>query len=66
MAISNAPPNQQDTTRTLPPIRDSGERPASINDSLPTSNPSGRTVLFVLGGLGLVVLVLVFHSTFGF
>jgi hypothetical protein len=42
-------------------------RPPSINDNLPTGNPSGKTVLIVLGCAVAVVLVLVvFHSTFGF
>jgi len=42
-------------------------RPQSINDNLPSSNASGKTVLIVLGCAILLVLVWVlFHSTFGF
>jgi hypothetical protein len=42
-------------------------RPPSINDSLPSSNPSGKTVLVVLGCAIVVVLAWVFfHSTLGF
>jgi len=41
-------------------------RPQSINDNLPSSNPSGKTVLIVLGCTIVVVLVWVlFYSTFG-
>jgi hypothetical protein len=41
-------------------------RPQSINDNLPSSNPSGKTVLIVLGCAIVVVLVWVlFYSTFG-
>src|SRR6267142_165196 len=40
-----------------------------INDHLPTSSPSGKTVLIIFGGLvgflGLTVLVLEFRATFG-
>jgi hypothetical protein len=38
----------------------------SINDNLPTSNPSLKVVLAVFGCLVLVVLVLTFHSSLGF
>lgn len=38
----------------------------SINDNLPTSNPSLRTVLMVFGCLAVVVLVLTFHTSLGF
>jgi hypothetical protein len=37
----------------------------SINDNLPTSNPSLRTVLVVFGCLAVVVLVLTFHKALG-
>ena len=37
----------------------------SINDSLPTTNPSLRTVLIVLGCLGAAALVLTFHKSLG-
>ena len=39
---------------------------ASINDNLPTSNPSLKTVLAVFGCFVLIVLVLTFHSSLGF
>jgi len=38
----------------------------SINDNLPTSNPSLKTVLAVLGVFVVIVLVLTFHSSLGF
>ena len=42
-------------------------RPSSINDNLPSSNLSVKTVLIVLGCAIAVVLVWVlFHSAFGF
>jgi len=41
--------------------------PSSINDNLPSSNPSVKTVLIVLGCAIVVVLVWVlFHSALGF
>jgi hypothetical protein len=41
-------------------------RLASINDNLPTSNPSLKVVLAVFGCLVLVALILTFHSSLGF
>jgi hypothetical protein len=38
----------------------------SINDNLPTSNPSLKTVLAVFGVFVVIVLVLTFHSSLGF
>ena len=38
----------------------------SINDNLPTSNPSLKVVLTVFGCFVLIVLVLTFHSSLGF
>jgi hypothetical protein len=42
----------------------------SFNDDLPSSSPSGKTVLMILGGLVgffvLVVLAAEFRSTLGF
>jgi len=38
----------------------------SINDNLPTSNPSVKVVLSVFGCFILIVLVLTFHSSLGF
>ena len=40
--------------------------PPSINDNLPTSNPSLKTVLVVFGAFVVIVLVLIFHSSLGF
>jgi hypothetical protein len=41
-------------------------RPSSINDNLPSSNPSVKTVLIVLGCAIVIVLVWVlFHSALG-
>jgi hypothetical protein len=37
----------------------------SINDNLPTNNPSLKVVLTVLGCLVVVVLVLTFHKSLG-
>jgi hypothetical protein len=37
----------------------------SINDSLPSGNPSGKTVLIVVGCAIVLVLGWVFRSTFG-
>jgi hypothetical protein len=37
----------------------------SINDNLPTNNPSLRVVLTVFGCLVVVVLVLTFHKSLG-
>ena len=38
----------------------------SINDNLPSSNPSLRTVLAVFGVFVVIVLALTFHSSLGF
>jgi hypothetical protein len=39
----------------------------SINDNLPTSSPSGKTVLKVLAWvIGLIVLVVLYYKTIGF
>jgi hypothetical protein len=38
--------------------------PPSINDSLPTSNPSGKTVLLALGGLVLGFCMLLLYAEF--
>ena len=36
------------------------------NDDIPSGNPSPKTVLIVLGCLGLVIMVFTYHSAFGF
>jgi hypothetical protein len=41
------------------------EPTVSINDNLPTSNPSLKVVLTVFGCLVVVVLVLTFHKSLG-
>jgi hypothetical protein len=41
-------------------------RPVSMNDTLPSGNPSLKTVLMVGGGVTLVALVLIFRSSLGF
>lgn len=38
--------------------------PPSINDSLPTSNPSGKTILIALGSLVLGVFMLLLYAEF--
>jgi hypothetical protein len=40
--------------------------PPSLNDSLPSGNPSLKTVLAVLGGAALLALILIFRSSLGF
>lgn len=51
--------NQQPGPTKAPPT-------ASINDNLPTSNPSLKVVLTVFGCLVVVALVLTFHTSLGF
>ncbi len=42
-------------------------RPPSMNDTLPTGNPSGKTVLIVLGcAIVLALSWVTFHSALGF
>jgi hypothetical protein len=41
-------------------------RPVSMNDTLPSGNPSLKTVLIAVGGVTLVALVLIFRSSLGF
>ena len=43
-----------------------GAPAVSINDNLPTSNPSLKTVLAVFGVFVVIVLVLTFHKSLGF
>ena len=51
--------NQNPSPTKAPPA-------VSINDNLPTSNPSLKTVLAVFGVFVVIVLVLTFHSSLGF
>jgi hypothetical protein len=54
-----------DTRAPLEPVK-KGPAP-SMNDNLPSSNPSGKTVLIVLGcAIVLVVAWVLFHSALGF
>ena len=49
------------------PTRPRAPVEVSINDNLPTSSPSGKTVLNVLAGVvGLIVLVVLYYKTIGF
>jgi hypothetical protein len=41
-------------------------RPVSMNDTLPSGNPSLRTVLIAVGVVVVGALVLIFHSSLGF
>jgi hypothetical protein len=39
----------------------------SINDDLPSSSPSGKTMLKLLAGvLGVIILVVLYYKTIGF
>jgi hypothetical protein len=52
-------------TDTDRPLNKAGP-PRSMNDDLPSGNPSLVVVLAVLVVLGLGALVLTFHASFGF
>ena len=55
------------TSPPLSPVEDSRGEYSSINDNLPSSSPSGKTVLKVLACvLGLIVLVVLYAKTIGF
>jgi len=61
MTISSMPPKIQTSTRPIPPIA------ASINDSLPSSSPSGKTVLKVLACVaGIIASLWLLHDMLGF
>jgi hypothetical protein len=61
MTIGSTPPRIQTTNRPVPPIA------VSFNDSLPSRNPSGKTLLMILGPLAAgIAFVLLFHSRLGF
>ena len=67
MASTNELRKPTTNTRPLPPVGDSGGEYVSINDNLPSSSPSGKTVLKVLACvLGLIVLVVLYAKTIGF
>ena len=67
MTPTNELRNPATTTRPVPPVGRSGGEYISINDNLPSSSPSGNTVLKVLACvLGLVVLVVLYAKTIGF
>ena len=60
----NSPPPKP---RPLPSAGGSGGEYISINDSLPSSSPSGKTVVNVLACvLGLIALVVLYAKTIGF
>ena len=60
----NSPPSKP---RPFPPVGGSRAEYISINDDLPSSSPSGKTVLKVLASvLGLIVLVVLYAKTIGF
>jgi len=66
MTVNNAPPRHKTAARPLPPSGDPGEY-ISINDNLPTSSPSGKTVLKVLASLvGLAMVAFLYAKTIGF
>ena len=67
MTPTNELRNPATTTRPVPPVGRSGGEYISINDNLPSSSPSGKTVLKVLAcALGLIVLVVLYAKTIGF
>jgi len=52
------------TTQTTVPPRAPAQ--VSINDNLPSSSPSGKTVLIVLGSvLGFIALGVLYYQTIG-
>jgi hypothetical protein len=65
MTTTNELPNPAATT-ARPPVAGAGEH-VSINDNLPSSSPSGKTVLKVLAGvLGVIALIVLYGNTIGF
>ncbi len=61
MTIGTTPPRIQTTTRPVPPMG------VSFNDSLPSGNPSGKTLLMILSLLAAgIAFVFFFHSRLGF
>ena len=66
MTTTNELRNPLTTTRPLPPVGDARGESISINDNLPSSSPSGKTVLKVLACvLGLIVLAVLYAKTIG-
>ena len=67
MTPTNELRNPATTTRVVPSGGRSAGEHISINDDLPSSSPSGKTVLKVLACvLGLIVLVVLYAKTIGF
>ena len=67
MTTTNELRNPPTPARPLPPVGGSGGEYVSINDNLPSSSPSGKTVLKVLACvLGFIVLVVLYAKTIGF
>jgi hypothetical protein len=67
MTTTNELRSPPPTTRPLPPVQSSGREYISINDNLPSSSPSGKTMLKVLACvLGLIVVVVLYAKTIGF
>ena len=67
MTPTNELRNPATTTRAVPSGGRSAGEHISINDDLPSSSPSGKTVLKVLAWvLGLIVLVVLYAKTIGF
>ena len=59
--------NPERPARPLPPVGESGREFGSINNNLPSSSPSGNTVLKVLAcALGFIVLTVLYAKTIGF
>ena len=67
MTTTNELRNPPPPSCPLPPVGGSEGNHISINDNLPSSSPSGNTILKVLACvLGLVVLVVLYAKTIGF
>jgi len=67
MATTNELRTPPTTSPPLSPVGNSRGEYSSINDNLPSSSPSGKTVLKVLACvLGLIVLAVLYAKTIGF
>jgi hypothetical protein len=49
----------------IDPVSGKESRPLSMNDTLPSGNPSLRSVLIFLGCATLLALALIYRSSFG-